>query len=339
MSLLERLLSALPRIGAPQSRSEQRALGRMGEDGSTALLERLLATLEAQVVSFAICEVAPGQALVLPGTDHPVINYVLKGAGKLKIEGNGEADFEPQSFIVLPARQAYRIETMGGPVEEVQGLAAPTTVVDHMLRISSDESQAPEVITACGSITATYRGAVGIFDGLDRPIAIRLEEGDPLRRAFEAMLGEIASPKLGTRSLTEALLKQCLLHLIRRLAFDPLQSGWLFGTSDTRLARAVLAMVESPAREFTLEGLAQIAGMSRSRFAAHFQAAFGTSPIDLLKRIRLRHAAQLLEQTELPIALIAQSIGYESRTYFSRAFRAEFGMDPRSFRKQTRSQR
>jgi AraC family transcriptional regulator, activator of mtrCDE len=163
-------------------------------------------------------------------------------------------------------------------------------------------------------------------------MAVQLADDDPLRRTFEAMLDELASPRLGTRALTEALLKQCLILLIRRVATDPAAAKWLFGTVDLRLTYPVLAMIENPAHSFTLEGLARSAGMSRSSFAAHFQAAFATTPIDFLKRIRLRHAARLLRTTKLPIAVIARSVGYESRTYFSRAFSAEFGVEPRSFR-------
>jgi AraC family transcriptional activator of mtrCDE len=209
-------------------------------------------------------------------------------------------------------------------------------MVDHMLRIASDDSQAAEVVTTCGTIEASYRGSTGLFDFVDRPIAVLLKESDPLRRSFEVLVDELASPRLGSRALTEALLEEYLVYLIRKIAPDPLQAGWLFGAIGPRLARAVLAIVENPAQSFTLDGLAKSAGISRSSFVARFQAAFGTTPIDLLKKIRLRHAAQLLERTELPIAVTARSVAYENRTYFSRAFRAEFGTDPRSFRAQGR---
>lgn len=331
MGIIDGLLSHLPRLGAPRPGSEQHA-----EGGRNALLERLLTTLEAQVISLALCEVASGQALMLPGLKEPIIHYVLKGAGILRVEENGDVPLEPHCFVVVPARRTHNLQTRGAATQ-IAALESTTAMVDHIVRISSDEGQAPELVTTCGSISATYRGSIGIFDALNRAVSVKLQEGDPLRQAFEAMLGEFASPKLGTRALSEALLKQCLVHLIRKLAPDPVEAGWLFGITDTRLARAVLAMVESPAQHFTLKSLARNSGMSRASFADHFQAAFGTTPIDLLKRIRLRHAARLLETTDLPIAAIARSIGYESRTYFSRAFRAEFGTYPKDFRQHSRT--
>jgi AraC family transcriptional activator of mtrCDE len=162
---------------------------------------------------------------------------------------------------------------------------------------------------------------------------VGLGDGDPLRDALEALLAELASPALETRALAEALLKQCLVLLVRRMTdHEATKSGWLFGATDPRLIEAVIAIPEHPAREWTLASLASVADMSRSGFAARFALAFGRSPIAFLKSVRLCHAARLLETTDLAVGSIARSVGYESRTYFSRAFRKAYGSDPQSFR-------
>jgi AraC-like DNA-binding protein len=336
MSLLDRLLSSFIRYGDPAT-GGQPGMARPVGDLEGATLERLLATLEAEVKSFAICDVAADDALVLQGVEQPLFHYVLKGKGVLRVEGAGEVTFAPHTFIIVPARRSQILAARGEATREVQAMDRSVAIVDHMIRISSSGRAEPEVITTCGTIEASYSGSVGMFDHMDRPIAIQLEERDPLRQAFEALLDELASPRLGTRALTEALLKQCLILLIRRIAPDTMEARWLFGMADSRLLRAVLAMVDKPAESFTVDRLARTAGMSRSSFADHFQATFGTTPIEFLKKVRLRHAARLLERSDLPIEAIARSIGYDSRTYFSRAFRAEFGASPRTFRSQRRS--
>lgn len=326
MNLLDRLLQALPKAGASTPDGQT----PMGRQGPTETLERLLATLQVAVHSMAICEVGEGGALALPSLPHPLIHYVLRGSGSLQVEGDDAIAFDPHTFVVVPKGKPHSIRVRGRSRETSVQTGGSIAMVDHMLRMSTGENHIAEIVTTCGTIEATYSGALGMFDLVDRPIALALEPEDPLRRAFEALLDELSSPRLGSRALSEALLKQCLVHLIRRT--DPWTAGWLLGSVDPRLARIVLQLFEEPARGFTLEELARGAGMSRSSFAAQFQVTFGTTPIDLLKRIRLHHAARLLEQTDLPIAAIARGIGYESRTYFSRAFREEFGIDPRSFR-------
>lgn len=138
---------------------------------------------------------------------------------------------------------------------------------------------------------------------------------------------------IGTRALTEALLKQCLIILLRRL----IQRGaaplpWINAVMDDRLARALQAIFERFSEPLTVEGLADIAGMSRSSFASRFTHAFGQTPMSLLRIVRLRHGRELLVTTGNPVAQIAKQVGYLSRSNFSRAFHEMYTVDPTSFR-------
>lgn len=110
------------------------------------------------------------------------------------------------------------------------------------------------------------------------------------------------------------------------------QVAWLSALEDHRLARAVEQMLDDPGHRFTLELLAETAGMSRSAFAQRFKDAFGRSTMDFLKELRLQRAAQLLHTTERPIKSIADAVGFESRSHFSRSFTEFFGTTPAEFR-------
>lgn len=72
--------------------------------------------------------------------------------------------------------------------------------------------------------------------------------------------------------------------------------------------------------------------MSRSAFAERFSATFGEGPIEYLHRVRLRLAARLLTTSPMPVKVIAASIGYTNRSYFSHAFKAAYGVDPSMYR-------
>ena len=91
-------------------------------------------------------------------------------------------------------------------------------------------------------------------------------------------------------------------------------------------------MLERPAEPYTLGNLARIAGMSRSAFAECFSAVLRRAPFEFLKEVRLRRAARLLETTSLSVKVIAGSVGYSSRSYFSHAFKDMYGADPAGFR-------
>jgi AraC family transcriptional activator of mtrCDE len=99
-----------------------------------------------------------------------------------------------------------------------------------------------------------------------------------------------------------------------------------------RLARAVAAIIENPAAGHTVDSLASLAGMSRASFSDHFSRAFGQGPIDFVQKARLRIAARLLRVTDLPIKVIAQSVGYAGPRPFARAFLAGYGQGPSEYR-------
>jgi AraC-like DNA-binding protein len=98
------------------------------------------------------------------------------------------------------------------------------------------------------------------------------------------------------------------------------------------LLRALATILERPADAHDLGSLAREAGMSRSAFAARFAVTFARSPMAFLRDVRLRRGAQMLETTDAPVAVVARTVGFASRTYFSRAFRSAYGVDPHSFR-------
>ena len=72
--------------------------------------------------------------------------------------------------------------------------------------------------------------------------------------------------------------------------------------------------------------------MGRTAFAEAFSQAFGQGPIEFVQKARLRTAARLLATTDFPVKLVAASVGYASRSHFSRTFVAAYGIDPSGFR-------
>lgn len=130
-------------------------------------------------------------------------------------------------------------------------------------------------------------------------------------------------------------MKQCLIILLRQhlLAEDTGTSPVLTALREPRLARAVLAILEQPGAPYTVESLAALAAMSRTSFSERFSEVFGQAPMDFVQRVRLRIAARLLSSTDLPVKVIAGSVGYASRSSFSRAFEAIYGAAPTDFRR------
>jgi AraC family transcriptional regulator, activator of mtrCDE len=190
------------------------------------------------------------------------------------------------------------------------------------------------IVTACGEIRAGLLGGSDLFASLNQPLVVRFGSADGLRYQFEMLLAESTQPEMGSRVLSEALLKQCLVLTLRRwIELDSSPLPWLAGLADPRLSRVLHTIFEQPAVAYTVESLALMAGMSRSAFADAFRRAFGLSPMNLIKLVRLRRASELLITTTLPICKVAMQSGFSSRSNFTVSFAELHGMDPSRFRR------
>lgn len=83
----------------------------------------------------------------------------------------------------------------------------------------------------------------------------------------------------------------------------------------------------------TLAGLAQEFHVSTFHLAHAFKAAYGYAPLQYITRRRIGEAQTLLIDTALPITEIAIRTGYNSSSYFNKAFHKITGMSPRDYRK------
>lgn len=296
------------------------------------VLDRLLISLAVRLHAFSTCRIQQGWRLAFGPLEAVTIHCVLQGTGSVRAGGKSWTSFGPGSVIIVPARVPHALGEASDAAVEVSGEDHCTLQNEAVVAFTAGNGS-PDTLLLCGMIPETYDGALGLFSNLSTPMVQDLSEDEPSLHAFALMLAEVQEPSVGTQALTEALLKQCLILLLRRLLkSDPAGFDLLAGLGDARLVRAVTAIIEQPAAAHTVESLAQIAGMSRAAFAERFARSYERTPLDFVQTVRMRTAAQLLTMTDLPIKTIASSIGYASRSYFSRAFRAYYGLDPRSYR-------
>ena len=127
--------------------------------------------------------------------------------------------------------------------------------------------------------------------------------------------------------LCEILIVQLLRHALERRLIP---AAALAGLSDAALGKAMEAMQAHPGGKWTVEKLAALCGMSRSRFARQFHAVIGCPPAQYLNQQRIRRAQALLRQGKL-VQDIALEVGYSSQPAFTRAFRAATRLSPRDW--------
>ncbi|GAA4666784.1 MULTISPECIES: AraC family transcriptional regulator [Amycolatopsis] len=138
---------------------------------------------------------------------------------------------------------------------------------------------------------------------------------------------------LGTGATLPALLDLIVVQTLRQW-HDQHDATARWPKTEDPVIGGVLRMVhEDPGRSWTVGGLSEAAGMSRTAFTRRFTAEVGRPPMAYLISCRLGHGARLLRETDATLATIARRTGYSSEFAFSSAFRREYGMSPTSFRR------
>ena len=139
----------------------------------------------------------------------------------------------------------------------------------------------------------------------------------------------------GARALTDRLAEVLLIELLSDL--DQRQSGFVAALADPTVAAALHAIHGDPARDWTVATLAGHVATSRSTLASRFTELVGESPIRYLTRWWMHQATQLLRDTTLPTARIAERIaeriGYSTPFSFTKAFVRELGIPPTTYRR------
>ena len=139
------------------------------------------------------------------------------------------------------------------------------------------------------------------------------------------------------RQIAVDRLAEYLFVVLLRAGIDArlVQERLLPAFSDSRLSRAAEAIQLHPEKPWRLHDLAEIAGMSRARFASHFRESTGHTPFEYLTQWRVGVAQSLLRKGE-PLKLVAPYVGYTSISALNRAFSQYVGMSPMAWLKTQR---
>jgi AraC-like DNA-binding protein len=180
-------------------------------------------------------------------------------------------------------------------------------------------------------------GARPLLDALPSIIHTRMDcdQSRLLQSTFQLLATETAEHRLGSSLVVSRLADILFIHTIRAYldADGTPRGGWLAALSDRQIGETVRAIHADIAAPWTVEKLAARAAMSRSAFAARFKELVGQTPMDYLAHWRMYHAGSMMRRDAADMGSIADAIGYESETSFSRAFKRVTGATPGEYRR------
>jgi AraC-like DNA-binding protein len=192
----------------------------------------------------------------------------------------------------------------------------------------------PTMLSVCSQDSARQSEASEV-ETARRPGVILVDADSWLASTLRHTIEEAAGARPGSFAmlarLTELLYVEVLRHYMQQLPSG--HTDWLAGVKDPEIGRALRLLHARPERQWTVEDLAREVGVSRSGLAQRFTELTGEAPMRYLTGWRIELAKHLILQAGLPIAEVADRVGYESEAAFNRAFKRHVGEPPVAWRK------
>ena len=177
------------------------------------------------------------------------------------------------------------------------------------------------------TVSAHYR--IGLTCGKDSPeIPSGFHADDSnglLPGLFDKIQQELRKSLPYYKACIDALAEQILVYIARRFTVETEKAS-------SKIDMAINFMDSHFSQEIDLHELARSTYYSYDYFRHLFAKLKGISPQRYLLNLRLEHATHQLEQTDLPLCVIAQSVGYHSAAAFSIDFKKKYGKSPSEYR-------
>jgi AraC-like DNA-binding protein len=270
------------------------------EGAQIDLLSRVLAQIQLTGERVYSLTVPKNGNLQLPAE---VGCICIVGSGAIRIEAKDAAPVSvgPGDLLMLPRGAT------GGYIATSR---EPTSVI--VCRFSFDPSSLSNMINALPPcIFISKEEGAAWLEGFVHFLVTEIEESDP-----------------GSFLMISRLIELGVIRSLRTWIRQGRGSGWLGGSADARIARVLNALHNQPTHSWSIEAMADIAGMSRSNFCKRFTSLVGRSPLNYRNDCRLSLARDLLLKPDARVGEVAEQVGYESDAAFSRAFKSYFGYSP-----------
>lgn len=259
-----------------------------------------------------------------PGGYHPLhwheeieLLYQLNGRSDIQIDGE-KYQIQNKLLTVIDSRQVHSIHTYSDTSmficvhisKKLIEKYIPDIDLYRIYCIPDDipDSQFPEYLSVCRQMEALLRLYI-----TDKPAWQMESEGIILQ-----------------------VLAQLIRHFSRKSAPDEIGLSSADRTSFHRI-RDVITYVEEHFREpISLQDIAGHLGLGREYFCRFFKKNMGMSFLRYLNEVRISHVYRDLEQTDAPIAEIAEKNGFLNQKLFNRTFREVYGCTPSAVRRKSK---
>jgi len=289
--------------------------------------------------------------MLMRGVDH-VIEYhaVAQGSCWAGIPGGPSVHLSAGDVVMFPHGDAHVVSSAPGLrgsgdfswFPGIEGAGRLPLRVDYngnnvLLPPAGTAPDDADVNIVCGFLGLDLQPFNPLIDSLPRLLHLRAsEDGAWIAKFTQQAVAESHAQRAGGEAMLARMSEMMFVDAVRRYADSlPAQSaGWLAGLRDRFVGRALALMHEHPAKEWTVDELGRLAGLSRSALHDRFVQLVGVAPMQYLAQWRMQAAARMLLETRATVAAIALDVGYDSEAAFARAFKRLVGKPPGLWRRE-----
>lgn len=276
--------------------------------------------------------------LELPPLDGTLMFHVVT-AGRCWLEVPGEEPqcLQPGDLGLVPHGQGHRLVSDPG-AECADLFDLPREDISERYELLHHGGGGATTTMLCGAVKFDHPAAVQLVRLLPRLVHVdawSAPEAQWLSSTLRFIAAEASELKPGGETIITRLCDIVVIQAIRSwMANAPgARTGWLGALQDAHIGRAITLVHRDPEHGWTVEALAEEAGMSRSGFAARFAELVGEPPMRYVTRWRMHVAHSWLRESDVTLADVAMRLGYQSEAAFSRAFKRFTGMSPGAARR------
>jgi AraC-like DNA-binding protein len=291
------------------------------------------------------CLQAPKSSAFLPyiraqATRVIEFHHITEGTAYIRV-GDETTPLAAGDIVMIPHGDAHEMGAgVGG--KPIGGEDALSALWSGRIQLASFGGGGEMTGLVCGYLACDGELLKPVLAALPRVVRVNIRTnpaGEWLDNMLRHAVSQAAAATPGSEVILAHLAEVLFAEVLRRylLTLPDGRTGWLAGAGNPAVGRALAALHREPAFNWTLDLLAEEAGISRSALTEKFTRFIGQAPMAYLTDWRLELGAEALRSTSRSVQRVALDSGYESEAAFNRAFKRRFSLPPARYRREARA--
>ena len=259
--------------------------------------------------------------LVSPHSRKQTIQIVEITEGSARVQiGTNFVDAVKGDFLYVPPDMMFGIESVDGE-GEVRGMVFDSSILSENMDNFDTEVFYMFYVQAKNKPTVFSEG---------HPVHATLS------RLMQESLDEFSDKEICYKLPVRANIYLCMTALLRYYCGSKDESDRMVYHNVLRMEPVLDYIAEHFKEKIYIDSLAEMLGVSADYFTKMFKDSIGKTPIDYINAMRVNHAMHLLVGTELPMAEIADCVGFCNPNYFHKIFKQYMDTSPHAYRKSSK---